>query len=625
MGASGLGQLLVDEGLLQEFDRRTIRRTSGNQACAFAKGIVALGLFDENQLAGYLTEFTKFDRVPKDLTKIIELDAFSSIDPNLIMRLEIVPLRIEGRYLVIAIADPLDRATIRQVEFFTGYKIKPMIATIQQITDAIKKMIPSFQPTMTPLQKFLINHVDAAAYQRRVRDMADPGIHMDPPQASEPVNFEAPRSDDSEFEELSLEEDFEIESDASGRTSELDLSRLSAIEGDESNLEVETSSENVDDAIDSTENEETLSDDLATSNNKDTLTDEPELPLVASSNDIGGEDGDGNVDVDGDEDFASNLETDEKQDDLASLDSEQLRDDPDTSSELTTSPEEDDLHSVFDESIGDAIPTSQTHDLEEELAESDKLLTELESNMPNPSDEVSQLVAETLEGAENESDIGSKEHSLDSHHEDDRESAQASKGETDTDSDTKFATADDLDDILSNIPEPEVFNDQTETIFDQSGERNNEQSISRLRAVANNAISDLNRAMVSLNASTTKEDACKSFCRAIGASFHSGVLLIDQGGLIEPVCTWANAGDSLSWETFNLPDPTILSLSQLDVGNWVNKKIEGLNLPDGNDFLIHLVKTGGHHLYIAGQPAGHITEATKRHIGRMLRALAKRL
>ena len=43
MATSGLGVLLVDEGLLSEADRRTIKRASGNLGSAFARSVLAMG------------------------------------------------------------------------------------------------------------------------------------------------------------------------------------------------------------------------------------------------------------------------------------------------------------------------------------------------------------------------------------------------------------------------------------------------------------------------------------------------------------------------------------------------------------------------------------------------------
>ena len=50
MGTSGLGNLLVDEGLLTEVDRRTIKRTCGTGGGAFAKSIIALGVLASRRM-----------------------------------------------------------------------------------------------------------------------------------------------------------------------------------------------------------------------------------------------------------------------------------------------------------------------------------------------------------------------------------------------------------------------------------------------------------------------------------------------------------------------------------------------------------------------------------------------
>lgn len=176
MATSGLGNLLVEEGLLTEQDRRTIVETSGPGAAAFAKAILALGLLDADELSAFLAERTPFKVVSKNIHREARSDVLGIVDLPLLAKLEVMPLRLNEGVLTVAMPDPLDRETMRQLEFFTGFKIKPMIATFAQVYDGLRRAMPSFAPKSSPLEQFLTNHVDAAMRRLHTTSAGGPSL-----------------------------------------------------------------------------------------------------------------------------------------------------------------------------------------------------------------------------------------------------------------------------------------------------------------------------------------------------------------------------------------------------------------------------------------------------------------
>ena len=171
MASSGLGHLLVQEGLLTEADRQLIRRASGAQGASFARGVIAIGLLDEEELAAFLAEKTKWRVADKDLTRESRKDAWGSIDRLLVERLEVMPLRQDGETLVVAMVDPLDKDTIEQLRFFTGCRIHPVIATLTQIRMALGKLLKDFKPARSYLEDFLENHALSASQKLRIQQL----------------------------------------------------------------------------------------------------------------------------------------------------------------------------------------------------------------------------------------------------------------------------------------------------------------------------------------------------------------------------------------------------------------------------------------------------------------------
>ena len=174
MGTSGLGTLLVEDGLLTESDRRTIWRTCGGQGSSFARGVLATGLLDEDELAAFIAEKTRWKVAPKGLFKQSKKEVWGIIDQPLIERLEVLPLFSEGRVLHVAMVDPLDQDTLRQLAFFSGYKIAPVISTLTEIRNGLKKLLSNHHPIKSQLEDFLENHAGTAS--RRTRLAAAGGV-----------------------------------------------------------------------------------------------------------------------------------------------------------------------------------------------------------------------------------------------------------------------------------------------------------------------------------------------------------------------------------------------------------------------------------------------------------------
>ena len=193
MGTSKLGNMLVEDGLLSESDRRTIKRTCGTGGSAFARGILAMGLLDEDELAAYIAEHTSWKVAAKNLVDTVQAGAWGCVDRPLVEQLEVLPVRLAGDTLHVAMIDPLDLDTISQLEFFSGYKILPIIATMTQVRTGLLKFLPDYEAAHSQLEVFLKNHSFTAS--KRVR-MADESLYDDlpPPESFSVRGFEEPRA-----------------------------------------------------------------------------------------------------------------------------------------------------------------------------------------------------------------------------------------------------------------------------------------------------------------------------------------------------------------------------------------------------------------------------------------------
>lgn len=238
MGASGLGSLLVKEGFLTEQDRVTITKTCGQGSWAFAKTILAIGLLDEDELAAFFAERTKYIVAPRDFLDHIDQSAVQVLDKRMISKLEILPLKRDSDKITVAVLDPLDRSTLKQLEFFTGLAVDPIIVPMSQLYEGLLRIDPDFLPRDTSLSQFLQNHVGAAWVKQRI-------VNGDEAQGAEPLAAGASRaasSRDDDIEELDdLDDDSGIEAiDEGGDSTFNESASFDDNDDDDSGLTLDT-------------------------------------------------------------------------------------------------------------------------------------------------------------------------------------------------------------------------------------------------------------------------------------------------------------------------------------------------------------------------------------------------
>ena len=323
MRTSRLGQLLVEEGLLSEKDRRTIKRNCGYTGGAFAKSVVSLGLMDEVELASFLAEKTNSEIASKNLSDDAQPSAIGAVDLPLLEKLEVIPLELRADILKVAMVDPLDMDTIAQLEFFTNYKIIPIVATQTQIHDALAELLRGYEPGLTNLEEFLHNHATPASKRLKIiqgATIGDTPVPVKPyketsaPPQTEGQNsgfkFTPSQSFHEDDEEMEIEEDIEEFSDEGeiSFSDDLDLPPPTTEQNDEP--------DEFDDLVDEEEDRKVVSSSedssskLSNVSAKDTLDIENDLD-IESDLDI-----EGDIDANADQDSNGDLDALDELDDL---------------------------------------------------------------------------------------------------------------------------------------------------------------------------------------------------------------------------------------------------------------------------------------------------------------------
>ncbi len=147
-----LGEILREAELItpaQLTEALSLQRTYGER---LASVLVRQHILTEKFAVTYLGR--QLGVPPVDLSKTeIELSLLDVLPLELCERHLVFPVRVEGTRLQLAMADPLDRTVISEIEFKTGVRLSPLIALESAVKNAVieaRRAIKSGQRQITP-------------------------------------------------------------------------------------------------------------------------------------------------------------------------------------------------------------------------------------------------------------------------------------------------------------------------------------------------------------------------------------------------------------------------------------------------------------------------------------------
>ncbi len=131
-----LGEILVEAGLLSQEQLAKALDESAKAGTRLGVYLVERAIVSEDDIAQRLAYQLGFLYV--DLAKEALTTTLSSAYPEaLATRYRAVPIRLDGKSLTVAMADPRDFDAIRDLSFFSGCTVKPMLAGPTAIKDAV--------------------------------------------------------------------------------------------------------------------------------------------------------------------------------------------------------------------------------------------------------------------------------------------------------------------------------------------------------------------------------------------------------------------------------------------------------------------------------------------------------
>lgn len=137
--ASTLLKLLVEDGLLSRQLAEEVRQHADNAGVAVSTSVLFLTGIDENRLAILLGRALDLPACEPDQLRHLLPAMREVLSMQQALKYRAVPLRLEQRGLVLAMADPSDREAVQALATLIGYPLLPRVAPESRLLQAITR------------------------------------------------------------------------------------------------------------------------------------------------------------------------------------------------------------------------------------------------------------------------------------------------------------------------------------------------------------------------------------------------------------------------------------------------------------------------------------------------------
>jgi type II secretory ATPase GspE/PulE/Tfp pilus assembly ATPase PilB-like protein len=144
-----LGEVLIEAGLAREEDiLAALEEQKKRRGKRIGEVLVEMGLVSEIEMAKALSR--KFNVPFVDLDQMeIDPQALTLVQPEIIQKYQVLPLKFDNASLTIALSDPLAFEALDLLRFALGKRIVELVATPSQIASRIAMMLVVSEPAPT--------------------------------------------------------------------------------------------------------------------------------------------------------------------------------------------------------------------------------------------------------------------------------------------------------------------------------------------------------------------------------------------------------------------------------------------------------------------------------------------
>ena len=134
-----LGEILVKEGLLTEVMLKQVLIDQKKTDLKFGQYVIRQGIVQEKQIIDLLSE--QFNIKKYHMNNFpLDLELVRYIPIEIAQKNQVVPLKIKGNLLMVAIVDPLEITTLDSIEKLNNMEVEPVICSEAEINQLISSM-----------------------------------------------------------------------------------------------------------------------------------------------------------------------------------------------------------------------------------------------------------------------------------------------------------------------------------------------------------------------------------------------------------------------------------------------------------------------------------------------------
>jgi type IV pilus assembly protein PilB len=133
-----LGELLVRGGVVTREQLNQALQKEQDNGSNVIQELVRLGFTTEDNLTQFLATQFGIEKVALENVDIVQA-IFDLVPTDLIQKHQIIPLKLLGSTLTVATADPTNLIAINEIQFITGYGVRPVLASPSEIRSILQR------------------------------------------------------------------------------------------------------------------------------------------------------------------------------------------------------------------------------------------------------------------------------------------------------------------------------------------------------------------------------------------------------------------------------------------------------------------------------------------------------
>jgi len=150
-----IGELLVHDGLVSAAQLSEALERQKREGGKIVENLISLRYIDQRAFLRFLSRQPGMASIELQ-NYTIPQEVLDLVDPEFALTHEILPIDRMGKYLTVAMACPLDSASLRRLEEMSGLRVKPLLVGINDIQVALKRYFGPRQTDKASFEDFQI-------------------------------------------------------------------------------------------------------------------------------------------------------------------------------------------------------------------------------------------------------------------------------------------------------------------------------------------------------------------------------------------------------------------------------------------------------------------------------------